>query len=73
MSVQFAHVVSFRLTEEQALMAERLREAFPEGTWAEMGRWLFSDRIIRSKMLEQIQFAGVEEEWTFEPDEPATL
>ena len=63
----FTHVVSFRLTEEQALDAERLRAAFENQTWAEMGRWLFTNKRIRSEMERLIQQEQVEVDWELEP------
>lgn len=64
--IQFAHVVSFRLTDDQALLADELRASFENQTWAEMGRWLFSDdrihEIIRSRLLEELDV-----EFEFEP------
>jgi len=66
---ELVHVVSFRLDEETALQAEHLRSAFENQTWAEMGRWLFTDPRIHSIINDRIIEAEVEVEMVFEPAE----
>ena len=56
---QYTHTVAFRLTDEQAIMAEHLRASFEFGTWAEMGRWFFDDPVIRERIRAQITEGGV--------------
>jgi hypothetical protein len=65
--VHYTHVVSFRLDDEMAVDAERLRAAFENQTWAEMGRWLFTNKRIRSEMEKLIQEEQVEVDWELEP------
>lgn len=38
---RYNHVVSFRLDDDAMMRAEALRSSMPDGTWAEVGRWLF--------------------------------
>lgn len=63
---ELTHVVSFRLPEDLALQAEMLRAAFENQTWAEMGRWLFTDPRIHSIMNDRIIEAEVEIEMVFD-------
>lgn len=60
---ELVHVVSFRLDEESALQAEELRASFENQTWAEMGRWLFTDPRIHSIIHDRIIESEVEIEW----------
>lgn len=57
---KYGHVISFRLQDEQAMTAEYLRASFEHATWAEMGRWMFTDPVIIERIKEQIRSGGVE-------------
>jgi hypothetical protein len=63
---ELTHVVSFRLPEELALYAEELRASFENQTWAEMGRWFFTDPRLHSIILDRIIEAEVEIEMVFD-------
>ncbi len=51
----YAHPVSFKLTDEQAQRAEALRSTFEDSTWAEVGRWLFSDPEVGELIAKRVR------------------
>lgn len=52
---KYVHNISFRVDDTQATLAADLRSTFPQGSWAEVGRWLLSEPEVVAAIHKRIR------------------
>jgi hypothetical protein len=54
-SAQFCKTIAFRVTDEQWVAADALRQTFPRGTFSEAFQWLLSSSEGRALIVRRVR------------------